>query len=139
MIKKLLTVSTIAALALGLAGCSGTSEEDAVTQTAETFMNAMIAGDGETVCGLSLREGEVVTSADPDWAGCVESIAILSEALAPQLEAEGITEVTIDKATVTGDTATIKLEDINGDIFHGQTSVFALRKIDGKWYMDSPS
>ena len=137
--KKLLTTSTIAVLALSLAACSGTSEEDAVIETAETFMNAMIAGDGETVCGLSLREGEVVGSDDPDWDGCVESITILSEALAPQLEAEGITEVTINKATVTGDTATINLEDINGDIFHGETSVFALRKIDGKWYMDSPS
>lgn len=137
--KKLLTASTIAALALSLSACSGTSEEDAAIQAAESFMNAMIQGDGETVCGLSLRAGEVVTSDDPDWDGCVESISILSEAMAPQLEAEGITEVSIDKATVTGDTATIKLEDIDGDIFHGQTTVFALRKIEGKWYMDSPS
>ncbi|MGF3053003.1 hypothetical protein ACQUSY_03395 [Microbacterium sp. YY-03] len=139
MMKKLLTASTIAALALSLAACSGTSEEDAVIAAAESFMNGMIAGDGETVCGLSLREGEIVTSDDPDWSACVDSIAILSDTLAPQLEAEGITEVTIDKATVTGDTATIAVEDINGDIFHGQTSVFALRKIEGKWYLDSPS
>ena len=139
MTKKLLSAGMVASLALGLAACSGTSEEDAVTQAAETFMNAMIAGDGETVCGLSLREGEVVTSTDPAWDACVDSVGQLSEALAPQLEAEGITEVTIDKATVTGDTATIAVEDIHGDIFHGATSVFALRKIDGKWYMDSPS
>lgn len=139
MMKKLLTASTIAVLALSLSACSGTSEEAAVIETAETFMNGMIQGDGETVCGLSLRAGEVVTSTDAGWDECVTSVPLLSQALAPQLEAEGITEVTIKKATVTGDTATIKLEDIDGDIFHGQTAVFALRKIEGKWYMDAPS
>lgn len=140
MNKKLAAIGLAAVLALGLAGCSGgATDEDAAAQAAEDFMNGMIHGDGEVVCGLSLREGKVVTDADPDWAACVTSVSTLADTLAPALEAEGITEVVVKKVTVTDDTATLKASDIDGDIFRGEQSELNLRKIDGKWYMDSPS
>lgn len=113
------------------------NDEAAAKQAVESFLNGMIAGDGELVCGISLREGSVVTSEDPAWAECVSSVQKLSEAMAPELAADGITSSSVTKVTVTGDSAVVVASDIVGDIFHGAQSELKLTKIDGRWYMDS--
>lgn len=137
---KLASLGVGVTIAVALAGCgtAPSGDEADVVHTVEQFMTAFRTGDGETVCGLSLRNGEVVTSADAGWQECVDSVPKLASVMAERYKEAGITSTTVKKATVSGDTATVSASDITGDVFFGEHAVLQLTKIDGTWYLDSP-
>lgn len=134
------TIVVAAALAL-LGSACGESDEDKVQKVVQTYLDALVDGDGELACGqLSAREQATVIRGvrrQQDGRGEI-SCAQAIEAFQPffreaQLEAVDV-EVEMDRATAAG--------RLTGESAPGQSREsrtlkrYVLRQFDGEWRID---
>lgn len=98
-----------------------------------SWLGAMVAGDGETVCALMAAKGRAIPSIPGAAKACGTSIAPTLEQI-KQLGAV-FTGLTIDGATVTGDAATFERATAVPPIAATVVKNFKAVRIGGKWYV----
>jgi hypothetical protein len=120
----------LSAIAILGVGCGG-SDEDQVEDTVETYLSAVVEGDGEEACEQlsgrarrqfldDVREFTAVGTCSETMERITDQ---LNEVLRDQLEDAEVGDVTID-----GETGTVRLE--------GSDRRAAMRKVDGEWKID---
>ena len=108
-----------------------TSAEDQITQVLDRYANAVVAGDGETLCDLMTEAGraQVVAEGRSYGTGCVEIATAGSRMITASL-GDDITHQ-ISNIEVDGDRATaqVDFEGSEGD----RSESRRLERIDGSW------
>ena len=126
---------------------SGTSTGSATTGTAApvavdqstpekamtSWLGAMVAGEGQTVCNLMATDGKAISSIPGAAQACGSTITPMLDQI-KQLGAafEGLT---ITGATVKGNAATFESVTTTPAMAADVVSSFKAVKIDGKWYI----
>jgi hypothetical protein len=132
------------AVAVGVAGCGGSGEDQAVKQTMQRFLGAIGRGDGKAACAFVTPAGQ---------AALAQQIAALTHAthtvscqliltqiahLLPPAAKQGLESVQVQKVTVKGNTATVFSRDIhptkgNASAFLSGSAPTKLVKVGGDW------
>lgn len=118
------------------AGASATAapvDQSTPEKAMSSWLGAMVAGDGETVCALMAAKGKAIPSIPGAAKACGTSIAPTLEQIT-QLGAV-FTGLTIDGATVTGDAATFERATAVPPIAATVVKNFKAVRIGGKWYV----
>jgi hypothetical protein len=117
---------------------TGTAQPVAVDQSTPekamtSWLGAMVAGEGQTVCNLMATDGKAIPSIPGAAQACGSTITPMLDQI-KQLGAafEGLT---ITGATVKGNTATFESVTTTPALAADVVSSFKAVKIDGKWYI----
>lgn len=117
-----------------MAGCGGSGDRGAVTQTVKDYLAALARGDGTTACAqLTGHEARLllalITADDPETnpTSCTDAVAKIAGDLGGN-EAALLRDAKITAITISGDKATV--------ILAGATASPRLIKTNGHWYID---
>jgi len=121
-------VATLVLLALGVAGCGGSSksDEDAIRSTIRTYFTAFADGDGAKACdqlGSEVR-GKIEQATKKDCPAALEAAGRQPEI---KRYIGQIRHVTVDEVDITGSNASAKVRAL------GQTTTMPLHKVGGAW------
>ena len=140
------TTTTSSSSTAGTSGSTGTAT-DGVTPTPTpvtvdqttpeaamtSWLSAMVAGEGNTVCSLMATGGKAISSSPSAAAACGKTITPMLDQIKELGSA--FTGLTIDGATVTGDKATFESVTTEPPMAADVVSSFEAVRIGGKWYI----
>ncbi|MEO3935547.1 hypothetical protein V3N99_02200 [Dermatophilaceae bacterium Soc4.6] len=133
-------LTAAAALAAGvlLAGCSsGTAEGADSPQTAVvTFFHALGAKDSTGACAVISTQGKALEGVGLQQ--CQVGFDKVLASLADQRDIAALSGARVSGAQVTGDRATVRQAQITS-VPDGFQNDIDLVRLDGRWYIDSPS
>lgn len=114
------------AIAAAVAGCGGSSDEDAVVDQVEAFRTAIVDGDGAAACALMTESAQDVYANIGKAGTCEGGVEQIAGAVdTSQFD----TPVESDDVSIDGDIATVTV---------GGEPTIALVKTDDEWLIDNP-
>lgn len=151
-VLRRLGCASLLAVALAVAGCGGTGDDQAVKRTMQRFLAAVGRGDGRTACALLTPSGQAalatlasqiapaLTSA-PHTASCQLILTAIGSRLKPATK-QGLESAQVQKVTVKGNTASVLSSDIratkgNLSSFLAGSAPTKLVKVGGTWKVTS--
>lgn len=98
-----------------------------------SWLTAMFAGDTKAVCSLMASQGKAISDVPQAVETCSSMIGTMLEQLQPL--AGAFSGLTIEGATVKGDTATFESATTKPDMAAQIIRSFKAVRIDGNWYV----
>ena len=115
----------IASLAIGAAGCGGSSDSDNIKSAVKGFFSALADRDGKKACDL-LSKG-LVQQAKAAGGDCAKSVSAVAAQAVPNDKRDEARKITVTNVKIKGDTATATVKGKKG------SRQLILRKEGGKW------